>query len=128
MKYLICLLIIHHFDLGCEHYNSKWPNSTGSVGAYEPVTRYLLTHSSCKYRKRNYFVLFCFVYVNVVQGIPGLQAAQNAAAAQQQNVVMVQPSQNLTSVTSSPVGTANGCKFLFIILKMIYSLMKMFFS
>lgn len=44
-------------------------------------------------------------YLNAVQSIPGLQAAQNAAAGQQQNVVMVQPQSNLASVTSSPVST-----------------------
>ncbi|XP_031636926.1 transcription factor Sp4-like isoform X2 [Contarinia nasturtii] len=45
-----------------------------------------------------------------VQGIPGLQTAQGAAAAQQQNVVMVQPSQNLSSgpvAAASNVGTSN---------------------
>lgn len=47
----------------------------------------------------------------LVQGIPGLQAAQGGAGAQQQNVVMVQPSQNLTSMTSSPVQAAsNACR------------------
>ncbi|XP_031636929.1 transcription factor Sp4-like isoform X4 [Contarinia nasturtii] len=46
-----------------------------------------------------------------VQGIPGLQTAQGAAAAQQQNVVMVQPSQNLSSgpvaAASNGMGTSN---------------------
>ncbi|XP_055316519.1 transcription factor Sp4-like isoform X4 [Sitodiplosis mosellana] len=43
-----------------------------------------------------------------MQGIPGLQTTQGQPG-QQQNVVMVQPSPNLTSVTSSPsnVGTSN---------------------
>lgn len=66
--------------------------------------------------------MFLF-FVNVVQGIPGLQAAQSQNG-QQQNVVMVQPSQNLTSVTSSPVATSNGCKYMSVILKMFCSLMK----
>lgn len=44
-------------------------------------------------------------YLHAVQSIPGLQAAQNAAAGQQQNVVMVQPQSNLASVTSSPVSS-----------------------
>lgn len=47
-----------------------------------------------------------------MQGIPGLQTAQGAQATQQQNVVMVQPSPNLTSVTSSPVAASNGCKLI----------------
>lgn len=44
----------------------------------------------------------------LVQGM-GLQAAQGQGG-QQQNVVMVQPSPNLQSVTSSPVSASNGCK------------------
>lgn len=46
----------------------------------------------------------------LVQGIPGLQAAQGAGGGQQ-NVVMVQPSQNsMTSMTSNPVAS-NACMF-----------------
>lgn len=45
-----------------------------------------------------------------MQGIHGMQAAQGAGAGQQQNVVMVQPSQNLTSMTSNPA-SSNACKF-----------------
>lgn len=53
------------------------------------------------------------IFLSSVQGIPGLQTAQGAGAAQQQNVVMVQPSQNITSMTSSPVAAAsNACKFV----------------
>lgn len=56
--------------------------------------------------------MLMYHFLVLVQGIPGLQTAQGAGAAQQQNVVMVQPSQNLTSMTSSPVTAAsNACKF-----------------
>lgn len=95
---------------GGEYYNTKWSNSTSSIGAHESTPR------CSRYVDRWTFFIIFRTKTNFdslrtsVQGIPGLQAAQNAAAAQQQNVVMVQPSQNLTSVTSSP--SSNGCKFL----------------
>lgn len=44
---------------------------------------------------------------HIVQSIPGLQTAQGNGGGQQQNVVMMQPQSNLTSVTSSPVGATN---------------------
>lgn len=44
---------------------------------------------------------------HIVQSIPGLQTTQGNGGGQQQNVVMMQPQSNLTSVTSSPVGATN---------------------
>lgn len=62
-------------------------------------------------------------FFSVVQGIHGMQAAQGAGAGQQQNVVMVQPSQNLTSMTSNPA-SSNACKFIAI----FFSLQKLYLT